>query len=155
MREKPLDRSHKAGSEFGMIMRCHESQLALCDELEAVADSLPSRVDRQRCLHLARAVCPIVSSSHDAEERLLFATLERLPNRSADLDRTLDRLRYEHFEDVCFAEELHDALLALGRGEERVSAEAVGYMLRGFFESVRRHVAFERELLLPLLKVGS
>ncbi|TFF20657.1 hemerythrin domain-containing protein [Jiella endophytica] len=30
-------------------------------------------------------------------------------------------------------------------------AEALGYMLRGFFEGLRRHIAFEEEHLLPLL----
>ncbi|WAP67178.1 hemerythrin domain-containing protein [Jiella pelagia] len=30
-------------------------------------------------------------------------------------------------------------------------AEALGYMLRGFFEGLRRHIAFEEEHLVPLL----
>ena len=31
-------------------------------------------------------------------------------------------------------------------------AEATGYMLRGFFGAVRRHIAFEREHLVPILE---
>ncbi|NDW04440.1 hypothetical protein GTK09_08345 [Jiella sp. 40Bstr34] len=35
------------------------------------------------------------------------------------------------------------------------AAEALGYMLRGFFEGLRRHIAFEEEHLVPLLaKIG-
>ncbi|MBO0903834.1 hemerythrin domain-containing protein [Jiella sonneratiae] len=33
-------------------------------------------------------------------------------------------------------------------------AEVLGYMLRGFFEGLRRHIAFEEEHLLPLLATG-
>jgi hypothetical protein len=35
-----------------------------------------------------------------------------------------------------------------------MTADAAGYMLRGFFEGVRRHVAFEREMLAPLMKLA-
>jgi hemerythrin-like domain-containing protein len=134
-----------------MIMRCHDMLLLLCDELEAVADSLPSSADRQRCLHLARAVYPLVASTHQIEETLLFDPISRLAGRVPDLPKTLERLRFEHHSDLCFAEELHDGLLACGRGQDLMTADALGYMLRAFFESVRRHVAFEKEILVPLL----
>ena len=134
-----------------MIMRCHDALLVLCDELEALADSLPSGTDRQRCLHLARAVPPLVASSHAIEEELLFHPLSCLAGRVPDMPSTLERLRFEHHSDLCFAEELNDMLLAFGRGDELMTADAVGYMLRAFFESVRRHVAFEKEILVPLL----
>ncbi len=63
---------------------------------------------------------------------------------------TLNRLRFEHCEDECFAEELTEALNALGSGNPDVNIEAIGYMLRGFFEAMRRHIAFESEMLLPI-----
>lgn len=134
-----------------MVTRCHDMQLLLCDELEALADSLPFGADRQRCLHLARAVYPLVASSHEIEESLLFDPLGGLVERVPDVRETLERLRFEHHADLCCAEELHDALLAYGRGDMRMTADAVGYMLRGFFQGVRRHVAFEKEILVPLL----
>lgn len=139
--------------EIAMVMRCHDIQLVLCEELEWLADHLPSNADRQRCLRLARAICPLVVSSHQVEEALLFNVLERLGDRVPDLPSTIERLRYEHYADLCFAEEIRDTLLAIGRDEEGVSADAAGYMLRGFFESVRRHIAFEREILVPLLEL--
>ena len=37
------------------------------------------------------------------------------------------------------------------RPEPDPLAEALGYMLRGFFEGLRRHIAFEEEHLVPLL----
>ncbi len=43
------------------------------------------------------------------------------------------------------------SLLADLRGHADPVAEALGYMLRGFFEGLRRHIAFEEEHLVPLL----
>lgn len=37
------------------------------------------------------------------------------------------------------------------RAQSDPLAEALGYMLRGFFEGLRRHIAFEEEHLVPLL----
>ncbi len=133
------------------VAQSHARQLALCGELERVADGLPGDVDRQHCLHLARAVCRTVSDAHAVEERILFPAVEAARAERPEAAASVERLRWEHMSDLCFAEEIHDALLDLGRGEERSAPEAVGYMLRGFFEGVRRHVAFERELLAPLL----
>ena len=137
--------------DIGLVAAAHARQLALCADLEAIADDLPSQVDRQRCLHLARAVCPTVANAQSLEERVVFPAMRALLPSMPELGQTLERLRWEHFEDMCFAEELHDALLAMGCGEPTLGAEAIGYMVRGFFESLRRHVAFEREILLPLL----
>ncbi|MBS9721579.1 hemerythrin domain-containing protein [Tianweitania sp. BSSL-BM11] len=132
----------------------HDDMLQLCNQLETIADSLPSNVDRQHCLHVARAVCRTVVDAHRLEEAVLFPALEPLSATLKTMPATLERLRYEHYEDLCFAEEVADTLLGLGKGENRLSSDAAGYMLRGFFESVRRHIAFERELLTPLLQMS-
>ncbi|MBX3582080.1 MAG: hemerythrin domain-containing protein [Rhizobiaceae bacterium] len=139
---------------LSLISQSHARQMALCDDLETIADGLPGSVNRQLCLHLARAVCPTVASAHEIEERVLFPAVQALSPTLPDITSTIERLRWEHFEDMCFAEELHDALLSIGRDEQRIGADAAGYMLRGFFESVRRHVAFEREMLAPLMELS-
>ncbi len=139
---------------LALIAQSHACQLALCEDLEAIADGLPVNVNRQLCLHLARVVCPTVAAAHEVEERVLFPAVQRLSSSLTDLDGTIERLRWEHFEDMCFAEELHDALLSIGRGEPKMTADAAGYMLRGFFEGVRRHVAFEQEMLAPLMQLA-
>ena len=137
-----------------LVTQSHARQIALCEDLETIADGLPGNVNRQLCLHLARVVCPTIAAAHEVEERVLFPTVQTLSAALPDLDATIERLRWEHFEDMCFAEELHDALLSIGRGEPKMTADAAGYMLRGFFEGVRRHVAFEREMLAPLMKLA-
>jgi iron-sulfur cluster repair protein YtfE (RIC family) len=128
------------------LQEAQVEQLALCDELEDIADSLPAAVNRQKCIYAAKALTPMIRSLHHYEETILFPRIKQWPSGSAD-DETLSRLRYEHLEDEGYAEELTEALFNLGSGEA-VNMEAVGYMLRGFFEGTRRHIAFERSHLL-------
>lgn len=141
-------------ASLSLVAQSHARQMALCEDLENIADGLPGNVNLQLCLHLARVVCPTIAAAHEIEEKVLFPVVKTLSPTIPDLDLTIERLRWEHFEDMCFAEELHDALLSIGRGEPKMTAEAAGYMLRGFFESVRRHVAFEREMLAPLMQLA-
>lgn len=133
--------------DLAWLYRAHTEQLALCRELEEIADSLPASINRQKCIYAAKALGPLIKGIHHYEETVLFPQLEASPDATDALGPTLERLKFEHCEDECFAEELTDALLKLGSGD-RVNMEAVGYMLRGFFEGIRRHIAFEREHLL-------
>jgi hemerythrin HHE cation binding domain-containing protein len=140
-----------------VLERSHAEQAALCDQLEKIADDLPDRLDRQACLHLARAISSLMQRGHRAEEDLIFAVLGKTTDTPRDhaslhdLDATLDQLRLEHFADQCFAEELGEALMAAGTDQLAISPNAMSYMLRGFFEGVRRHLVFERTVLLPIL----
>lgn len=154
VKQLPSSRSKKDCRTLSWIRRAHEEQLALCSDLEEIADSLPGNVDRQNCINAAKALGPLILGIHHYEETVLFPWLETRLGEAEQLNRTLDRLKFEHCEDACFAEELTDALLNLGAGRE-VNMEAVGYMLRGFFEGVRRHIAFEREHLLKQIPEDS
>ena len=140
------DRHAQSPRPLSWLHHAHREHLALCQELEEIADSLPSSVNRQKCIYAAKALGPSIREMQGFEETVLFPWLQQ---RSSDpaFGSTLERLKYEHFEDSCFAEELTDILLKLGAGTS-VNTEAVGYMLRGYFETVRRHIAFEREHLL-------
>lgn len=126
-------------------------QLALCDMLEALADGLPDKADRGVCLGAAEAIPVLLVQAHRLEESVLFPNIERYYDRCPGLSRIIDRLRHDHIEDEAYADELHDALIAHGRGLTKPSAETLGYMLRAFFENIRRHIRFDREVLLPLL----
>ena len=46
--------------------------------------------------------------------------------------------------------EIEEALLDWAGGIPGLSPDAIGYLLRSFFESVRRHVRTEQDLLLLL-----
>lgn len=128
----------------------YREQLELCDRLEEIADSLPTQFDRQRCIEAATTLGPMIRNQHRREEQVLFPWIALRNGVDKPLETTLARLTSEHFEDECFAEELADTLQRLGAGEP-VNTEALGYMLRGFFEGMRRHIAFEQDHLLAAL----
>ena len=118
----------------------YREQLDLCDRLEEIADSLPAQFDRQQCMEAAATLGPMIRNQHRREEQILFPWIALQNGADQPLANTLARLTSEHFEDECFAEELADTLQRLGAGEP-VNTEALGYMLRGFFEGMRRHIA--------------
>lgn len=126
-----------------------DQQLKLCHALEALADSLPDQIDTASAMKLAEDACEMLRDCHDLEENVVFPAL-----MAADpqMDTVLERLRAEHVEDEDLANDLRRALAGFGRGQPRNESEQVGYMLRCLFTSLRRHVAFERDHLLPLYR---
>lgn len=129
-------------------------QRSMCDALEQIADSLPDAVDRKVCLHAARILPTLMERAHRYEEEVLFEALDRPGLTPFDPHPTLERLRMEHAGDECFAEELSEVLFSYAEGRPTHSAEATGYMLRGFFEALRRHIAIEQELSSVLAGKG-
>ncbi|WP_034815829.1 hemerythrin domain-containing protein [Ensifer sp. BR816] len=150
-RDARAPRSTEAVVEpFAWLAGAHKDQLALCDSLEAIADNLPD-IDREICAYAARMLGPLLRELHAGEEGLVFAWIERWHSADASLAAMLEQLKYEHCEDECYAEELTEMLARLGAADASVNAETAGYMLRGFFTNVRRHIVFERECLRGLL----
>ncbi|HEX7075223.1 MAG TPA: hemerythrin domain-containing protein [Hyphomicrobiaceae bacterium] len=128
-----------------------EIKLELCSALEAIADGLPSLVDRNTCLRVAEALLPAFQMAHAFEEEAVYPTFSAEAFCSEERQKTLARLRVEHVEDEALAEEITERLLPIGYGSGVENPEALGFMLRTFFRSVRRHVAFEREYILPVV----
>lgn len=130
----------------GLENAAHVQNL-LCDILEQIADSIPAAIDSVLCGTVALELEPLIRSIHRFEETLLFPFSAGVPLA----EETVLRLKREHFEDECFAEELTESLADLSRKQLPDNPEALGYMLRGFFGSVRRHTAFETDLLRSLI----
>jgi len=126
--------------------RAHEQKLALCEMLEAIADTLP-RTDRLQYLAVAGGLLPLLRDCHRFEEEFVFPAFMRRQGRG-DI---VERLKLEHLEDDCAAADLSEMLLAHGHGQPIENPEAFGYMLRALFESMRRHIAFEHDHVLPVV----
>lgn len=127
---------------LSVLSSTHDTVSQLCDGLEAVADSLPSNVDRESCRLLAETLTPRLKDAQTLEEEHIFPALRH----AGEADEALQRLLQEHFEDLCFAEEASESLKSLAQGHA-TNIEAVGYLLRGLFTTLRRHIAFERQVL--------
>ncbi|MFT6658622.1 hemerythrin domain-containing protein [Maritalea sp.] len=141
---------YKNSDLVAQLRKCHHDKSALCDRLEEIADGLPDNIDRQICATTARAIESILQKAHRFEEEELYPALAQYHHGKLDHTLNFDRLRSEHYEDRCFGEEVRDVLISYGQGKQLQTADATGYMLRGFFESLRRHMAFEAELAKPL-----
>lgn len=124
--------------------------MALCDNLEAIADRLP-KIDPEICSYAAKMIGPLLRELHAGEEGLVFAWLETRRRDDPSLAAMLQELKYEHCEDECYAEEVAEMLARLATADPSANAETAGYMLRGFFTNVRRHIALEQKCLRGIL----
>ncbi|WP_196501653.1 hemerythrin domain-containing protein [Aestuariivirga litoralis] len=122
-------------------------QEQLCDRLERLADSLPDALNVQEGLYVAQSLLPTVTLAHRFEEEKVFPLLHGTTHSA-----TLERLGYEHMGDEEYAGDIIHALRAYVMERRSSNAEALAWMMRGFFEALRRHIAFEREHILPLLE---
>lgn len=134
---------------LAVILMDHRGQLDLCDLLEEIADSLPSKVNAASC-HLAiRGLHDRVRNHHCFEEEKFFPLLRTRAAGEERILESLDRLSAEHRIDEGYVEEVLELLTAVIGGSFSGPPDLAGYMLRGLFESLRRHIAFENEVLLP------
>jgi hypothetical protein len=139
-------RAEWAARHFEALLSSHDR---LCDDLEALADSLPDHIDTSAAMALAHDLHPVLRSCHDHEETFVFpALLGCVP----EFQPTLLRLRAEHFEDEDQAIVVADAVTAYVRNRGRADADPLGYLMRGLFQPVRRHAAFDRHVTLPLYR---
>lgn len=127
------------------LNRCYTDLLSICDALEAVADGLPNNVSATQCTELATEIVDLLALTHREEEAVLLPFLASSPR--PELRHLARRLREEHDYDDDAVIEVREALLALAARHPLRSADATGYLLRSFFESLRRHVRAEQDLL--------
>ncbi len=136
---------------FALVLEDHALQLELCDLLECLADALPG-FDRG----IARSAAAILRHGFQPhlqlEEDVLFPLLRRRAPEASPLRAIMRQLEAEHAADESFARELADELQRLVDTGVVRNAEMLGYMLRGFFEHQRRHIAWENGVLLPLAR---
>lgn len=124
----------------------YQRLLGLCDRLEAIADALPRRIDTAGCREVADRLASTLSEVHRLEDEILFPVIAAA-RPGDDGKRLIERLRDEHRHDGEVAALVARTVRQLLHGHGPHSWEAIGYMLRAFFETVRRHVATERLLL--------
>ena len=135
-----------------IIAHAHAMQQELCDVLERIADGLPDDVDRRLCARAAASLQYEIPLHHRDEEEALFPQLRLRVEPSDDLGDILDRLAAEHAADTDLGAEIAEWLEQLAEGKRLANPDMVGYMLRAFFESYRRHIHWENTLVMPLAR---
>lgn len=130
----------------------HEWKLALCDALELIADGLPHSTNGSLCRMAVSVLTTALPRHAELEEQLLFPMLRRSDSIGSECERVLVELEQEHASDEPFAHEIAEALEELSQGGRPRNSEMLGYMLRGFFVPLRRHVEWENVTILPLAR---
>jgi iron-sulfur cluster repair protein YtfE (RIC family) len=149
----PTAEHSSAGSALAKTYRAFLAEKnCFCEKLEALADLLPDKVDPQDCLLIAQNTLPLMLRAHTFEEQVVFPYLDRDPNLPDSARQSLEQLKFEHMGDEDYANDICVALRDFVMNRNRANPEALSWMLRGFFLGLRRHVAFEKALLLPLME---
>jgi hemerythrin-like domain-containing protein len=137
---------------ISIIENVHAQHAALCDTLEAIADSLPEAVDPELCASVLDLLKNDLPLHHKDEEEGLFPLLQQVSPSDKNVSRHLEQLSWEHSTDESLAHEIADALEKLAEGKSSENPNMLGYMLRAFFEGYRRHLHWENTVLLPLAR---
>ncbi|MEL7114809.1 MAG: hemerythrin domain-containing protein, partial [Pseudomonadota bacterium] len=134
------------------LSRAHKRKLDLCDLLEDIADSLPEP-DRVLCMQAA-AILTIELPMHHADEDLgLFPLLRKRCLPGDRFDAIADRLGEEHVDLEASLAEIVAMLRSYSGGAQSDGVDqAAGYALRGLFEGLRRHIAWEEATVMPLAR---
>src|SRR5262245_15842192 len=135
-----------------VIEHQHHLQARLCDCLERIADGLPNDVDPKLCTEVVMALRHEIPLHHRDEEEGLFLLIEKRALPSDNIHDILATLALEHATDESFAAELLESLETLSAGGRLKNPDMVGYMLRSFFESYRRHIHWENAVVIPLAR---
>lgn len=145
-RVEATDRGDDPARRFEVLISRQE---AACRDLEALADTLPERLDTLAATILAGGLSGLLRSCQAIEEARVFpALLERDPG----FEPMIERLRAEHMEDEDHAVVLADAVATCVRDPRRADADRLGYLMRGMFQPLRRHTAFDRHVVLRLYR---
>jgi hemerythrin-like domain-containing protein len=137
---------------LAVIEAQHLFQSTLCDWLESIADGLPFDVDPALCRRVIDALLNDIPLHHRDEEEGLFPLLEKRALPDDNIADILARLALEHAMDESFSAELLESLEELSDGRPIANPNMVGYMLRSFFESYRRHIHWENAIIVPLAR---
>ena len=133
----------------------HNALLKLCLQLEDVAEDITTGATTAFAYQVrAKAIPSLLSEAHFLEETVLFPDFGHHAG-SGFATVVIERLKAEHRCDRLSAEELATTLQAVSEGRCRLAADTVAYMIRGFLESLRRHILSENLMLEALLAAKS
>lgn len=121
----------------------------LCDLLESIADDLPEQQPAKWKLVIIQSLVTI-PQYYQMVARVLLPLLLKSPDIHAECVQFLQRIQKDYLDAEASLPELQALLLDSEPSQRQlISADALGYALRSFFEAIRRQTVWEREVLLP------
>jgi len=134
---------------FARLIR---EKINVCEQLEHIADRLPNQVNVDQCAKLAELLPDMLGLCDDINQRVIFPLLLRHQSQRYFTHSMAQRLVDERMMDQGYALEVSELLDQLAKAESIRNAEASGYLLRSFFETVRRSSAFDLEYIVPMTR---
>lgn len=134
---------------LAVIAEEHALHLELCDLLEVIANNLPSAID-PALAEVALSIMQTAIPRHTRlEEEALFPLLRARCGPDDPIRSALECLEHEHERDAGVVQEISEALAAATKPGNPTNASMLGYILRGYFDGQRRHIAWEETVILP------
>ena len=125
------------------VVEDHLIQRMLCDDLEGVADRLPTLPPLPTIKRLCDRIRHITTTHFDRAERVLAT----LPIAQRPAAGEIAALRRMHLTDEAHVQDLITTLCQQARLADGRNAEQLGYMLRCFFDGCRRAIIFKESLI--------
>ena len=125
-----------------MVLSERKHQREMCEGLELLADQLADHADQRLCtmlLQFLRNELPV----HHRDEEAVFDLLRGREGDDSIVTRWIEQAVLEHRRHIDYALELVEPLSQLAADGRLTQIEALGYMLRCAFESMRRHLDWE------------
>jgi len=149
----PVEKSSSAREDLlDCIEKEHQAERNLCDMLERIADNLLEPLDTEMTRTGIVALRRCLRRHVVLEEEYLYPVLTKHLCPGDLAENLLEHIRCEHSTDESLANDAADQLEQALVSGRVANPEMLGYMLRGFFECRRRHIAWEDAIVLPLAR---
>jgi hypothetical protein len=144
-------RPQRLGEAFlTLLERDQKRLLRLCAALEKIADGLPATGHQVRTGKVLAFLDKAFARHIFLHDKCLFPLVRSLEEKNEPIELMLRELAFEHSADRGLILEILSVFM--GRDSHNAGLEALGYLLRSFFENYRRHSAWERATLYPLVR---
>ena len=132
-----------------MVERDRRRLLRLCAALEKLADGLPRSCLGGRTARLLSFLNKAYDRHIFLYEKCLFPLVRSIGGPKVAIAPILAQLEYEHASDLGSVHEIKSAFLTGSCSQ--FDTCVLGFSLRSFFESCRRHLAWEANILGPIV----
>lgn len=124
----------------------------VCAALETIADGLPGSSSQERTARVLAFLDKAFARHVFIYEKCLFPMIRSLEEKNEPVELVLQELEFEHSADQGLIVEIASAFLGRNERDGRLNTEMLGYLLRAFFENCRRHCAWERNIVQPIIR---
>ncbi len=137
---------------LSLLQRDQMRLLRLCTALETIADGLPGSGSQQRTAKVLAFLDKAFARHLFIYEKCLFPMIRSLEEKNEPLELILQELEFEHAADRGLIVEIASAFMGRHERNGELNSQMLGYLLRAFFENCRRHCAWERNIVLPIIQ---